>query len=552
MTFKQKFNFPTIFKFIVLNLFFHAIFLQGRAGSYLQHLEQNQTDSLVRYTDLVFNNDFEKQLFIKLLSQKTNLQDTLDMLPFFIAVSPNSDSKFLQKVETVLDELKNDVLKEYNENTPSKNIGKIHTIVHKKILKKYELKNNFVSVFQNGNFNCVSGSALFGLLLQKLKIPFVVKEKPDHVYLLAYPQTHKILLESTDANMGYMSFDEEFIRNYLTYLHKIKVVSEDEIKAANSNNSHRELFDKYFFEDKDINIKQLAGLQYLNQGIYALENEQSAEALTYFAKSYLLYPNAKITYLLEQALLIELSKSKYDTISDVKKYAWLLRFYSQDKTQKDKELFTTEFARMTYLQFTTNGNSALYEQSYQLLKNNVTDSTLFVEIDFMYQYENARSRMAVGRHDDSEPFLQRAYQHKPNHISVKSMLSSSIVQKMAKTEADEKAIEKTKKYMVLYPFLADNEDLYTILCGSYVNVGYKAFANQEGAKGEKMLNEFEALASHKAIPNVLVDYITSAYMEATFYYYRKGNKAKAKQMLQRGLKLAPNSALLKDRLKQLK
>lgn len=504
-----------------------------------------QQDSLVCYDDLTFITTYEKQLFLRLLKN----QELNSFMPFFIASSIKADANFEQKIETTLEELKTEVQKVYNDKNPTKNIEKIHNLTHQKLFKKYELENSFVSIFENGHFNCVSGSAIFGLLLQKLNIPFVLKEKPDHVYLVAYPETHKILLESTDASVGYISYNEEFVRNYLSHLVKTKMITQEEVEKGNS----KELFDKYYFEDNDITLRQLAGLQYANFGLYALSKQKGEEAISNFSKAYLLYPSQRITYLLEQAILLSLSKTKYSSLNDVKMYKWLLRFYNKEITNTTTEILADEFKRITHLQLITNSDFELYEQSYQLLKTQIQDTTtLCKEIDFVYHYENARVRLMVGKYEQAEPYLSKAYMLNPKNSDTRAMLNSLIIKKIAKSSANENGVEEIKKYITLYPFLAENEDVNTILFGTYTNSIYKAFANKEAAKGEKLMTEFETLTSEKTLPSNFDDYVARAYSEAAFFYFRKGNTSKAKQILQRGLKIAPTSVILKQRASQIK
>ena len=47
------------------------------------------------------------------------------------------------------------------------------------------------------------------------------------------------------------------------------------------------------------------------------------------------------------------------------------------------------------------------------------------------------------------------------------------------------------------------------------------------------------------------DIISSSYSSAALYFYKKGNKQKAKEMIEKGLKYAPDNYTLKYRLKAL-
>ena len=212
-------------------------------------------------------------------------------------------------------------------------------------------------------------------------------------------------------------------------------------------------------------------------------------------------------------------------------YQWLLRFYGKEITNKDSEMLADEFKRITHLQLTTNSNFELYEQSYQLLKTQIKDTVLFKEMDFIYQYENGRVRLMTGKYEQAEPYLYRAYVLNSKNSDIRAMLNSLIIKKISKSSTNENGVEEIKKYIALYPFLSENEDVYVILCGTYTNSIYKAFANKEHIKGEKLMAEFEALTAQKTLPSNLDDYVARAYSEGAFYYFRKGNTNKAKQIL---------------------
>lgn len=101
----------------------------------------------------------------------------------------------------------------------------------------------FTELNKNGNYNCVTATALYGLLLNDLGIPFSIKETPEHVYLIAYPKSDAILIESTDPLKGYRVFNDNYKALIVQNLKENKIISESEFKTGNVNN----LFDKYFF-----------------------------------------------------------------------------------------------------------------------------------------------------------------------------------------------------------------------------------------------------------------------------------------------------------------
>ena len=68
------------------------------------------------------------------------------------------------------------------------------------------------------------------------------------------------------------------------------------------------------------------------------------------------------------------------------------------------------------------------------------------------------------------------------------------------------------------------------------------------ARGEKYQKMFETLyETNKNITLLSPDAVGKAYSEACVYYFKKGQKVKAKQLLEKGLQIVPNDFQLKMR-----
>ena len=96
-------------------------------------------------------------------------------------------------------------MKEKKEKKEKKRIKFIYDAFHDTFLKKYNSSVFFSEIFKNGNYNCVTATALYCYVFEKLDIPYKVKDLPTHVYLIAYPDLYNIKLETTvQGNMDIM------------------------------------------------------------------------------------------------------------------------------------------------------------------------------------------------------------------------------------------------------------------------------------------------------------------------------------------------------------
>ena len=75
-----------------------------------------------------------------------------------------------------------------------------------------------------------------------------------------------------------------------------------------------------------------------------------------------------------------------------------------------------------------------------------------------------------------------------------------------------------------------------------------AFEKANIPRGEKYQQLFEQMyETNKNISLLSLESVGRAYSEACVYYFKKGQKAKAKQLLDKGLQIVPNDFQLKMR-----
>ncbi|MEP2026189.1 MAG: hypothetical protein ABJI85_16100, partial [Reichenbachiella sp.] len=76
--------------------------------------------------------------------------------------------------------------------------------VHRKMLGTYEQYVTFSEIFKKEKkYDCVTGTALYALILDELDVAYEVHETDYHVYLIAKSEGKEYLFESTDALAGF-------------------------------------------------------------------------------------------------------------------------------------------------------------------------------------------------------------------------------------------------------------------------------------------------------------------------------------------------------------
>ena len=136
--------------------------------------------------------------------------------------------------------------------------------VHRQFLKRYQSHTTMYELLEEGNYDCVTGSALYALLLDALDIPYRVHEFPYHVYLTATTSNQDtIMIESTDPQYGLVTDADEQAERYRHY----------------SRVTDTEAYYQYDFTIQErIGLTELAGLSYFNEAVEHYNNQEFQQA----------------------------------------------------------------------------------------------------------------------------------------------------------------------------------------------------------------------------------------------------------------------------------
>ncbi|MDF2156236.1 hypothetical protein [Algoriphagus sp. CAU 1675] len=169
---------------------------------------------------------------------------------------------------------------------------------HQNLFKKYEQHSSFNDMLNEGLFDCVSGSAALGMLLERYGFEYDIVETDYHVFIVANSDNKKIILESTVKIGGMISTPSE-VQNYLDSYQPAKKETYLELRqrigAPKVDFSENSIFRK-------VDLNQLAGLQYYNDAILHFNQQRFREAAWQLEKAFQLYPSERIEGLKELAI----------------------------------------------------------------------------------------------------------------------------------------------------------------------------------------------------------------------------------------------------------
>ena len=497
-----------------------------------------ERDSLVYPDEITYSSDFERKVFDDYFNN-----NSVDYLALFLTIDKNlTEDKFIQYKNEFQNKIAALNNKRLQKKSGKKKIKFLYSNVHDTFLKKYELQNHFSSIFSKGYYNCVSGSALYGLIFNYLDIPYVIREKPTHVYLMAYPNSERVLVEPTDPQSGYLTFSDTYKSTFITNLTNSKIIGENEAKTYTVN----QLFDKYYFAEENISLKELIGIQYTNDALYKLQNEEIEDAYYQLEKAYLFYPSEKTAYLLFATTAQILNTCKYDDLKYAKLLAKLERYKNIGIKNED---IIAEFVRVNELLLIEKNLTEEYETFYTEFVNSLSDNVLKNEISYIFNYENGRVLFNQGKYEKALPFLQKAYVLKVENHDINNLLVSSVAQAL-RFESDNKKVVKTlEKLKSEFPDLMKNNVFKSMIVNAYLIGVFHSYDLNNSSDGNRYKNLFTEYYTKDL--NIDENLLGRAYGTAAVYYFKQGYKTKAINILNEGLKISPRNHELIIRKKMI-
>jgi hypothetical protein len=315
--------------------------------------------------DLDFKNETERQAFNK-FSEK----DKASYLPLFMCSFSGSTGYNLQEAQKRIDDCVAIIKKETEGKTEAKRVKYVYQYVHKHFFSTYKLRNSFCDIFIKGEYNCVSASALYAIVFNLLDIPFQVMEAPRHVFLIAYPNSHRILIESTSPEDGYNAYSESYVEKYVRSLYVSKVISKEDFETK----PLRQLFEKYYYASSDVSLKQLAVIQYSNYGIYYMDDQEYDKGSSEFKKAYFLNPDERGKYLLRSSLATLIDNNNYKKMEDVRNLSLLCRYNNSGDVDVNTEFIKNQFYRLVEAQLIENSDYEKFDKSFLLLEKTIKDT----------------------------------------------------------------------------------------------------------------------------------------------------------------------------------
>jgi hypothetical protein len=162
------------------------------------------------------------------------------------------------------------------------------TLFHKTrhdFLRRYDQYASFRSMLTKGTYNCLTGTALYALLLDHFGIDYSIIETNYHIFLIASTAEGKVLFEATDPIHGFVSNAAEIDKRIAFYKQNTLQASTDD--------------DKQYYEYtvnlyNPVTLDQLKGLLHYNISTEAYNQQNFQGAIDHLGMALDLYHSPRL------------------------------------------------------------------------------------------------------------------------------------------------------------------------------------------------------------------------------------------------------------------
>lgn len=481
---------------------------------------------------------FEERI---LNNYKDSIPDVYDLLH-----TVNYDSKLhlegKKKISSFIQELNN---KGVQKKSLKKQIQTIYKKTHSNFFSKYDENAFFNDIFKNGNYNCVTASALYALIFDEFKINYSIRETPNHVYIIADTLGLQTLIESTLPGSGVMSFNAKYKKDYIEYLKDNKIISESEFQSETTE----KLFKKYYTKDKSINKYELAAIQYYNKGIFLFNEEKYSGAAKNLAKALTIYPSNTIKYMHYAALQNALINDVKTKTFDGEIFGQIVKAAEEDESLQglSKDYFNDVSHQLCIESPDIERYNTFFDNVTKVCPKEKIPSSILSKYHFYLAYNNGISSNYKKALED----VILAYNYDNDNLSINELAINLGTKHLFVESNYTDQIDNMEYYFEHLPFLTKNKMYQSQYTYYHMKVISEAFKYDNHKVGQKYYDKFVSDLTKYDLIHFSDDHISYGFSSAAYYYASKNNFKKAASVVSQGLDLAPSSYMLTDMKREL-
>lgn len=465
-----------------------------------------QAQYTLELQELRFHSELEESFF---------KGDRNDFITGLLIVDPLQNSQTVGRIRNDVDVFIDKIVAKSVNKSTKRQAKYVFDAVHNEFFSVYEDVAMFNEIFERKAFNCVSGSALYGLVFSELGVPFRVISTNDHVFLVLTPNEGMYLVESTDPVKGYQADFDKQQERLLKDLERYKLIDQE----GNLTTSIGEANQEVAFGD-------LAAMQYWNSAVIKHGAGDLKEAIEMAKKAHFLSSNPDL-------FLAGLYSFYYQAYSQNNLGPELRSKYLYEiariDTTVDAITLRKELIELSDLALRTGDKELIGRVCDPFRGWSRSELNLpFIENAFYAQYY-----LENGTHQEAEPFILEAYAADQKNEWLKSAIARVLTAKAMDVNDLENAIEDLEVYIDTNPHLQEDAVLNEVLLIYFLVHSANYFVIDDTLEAMYYLEAADALLESGLRANP--DVIGGAYYEAWRHFTRKNKNAQANHWARRGL-----------------
>lgn len=487
---------------------------------------------------ITYHTPFEQEVFENPGSSYVNM---------FMAIGKQADEAKAkdaeQKIRAFIQEVQRSKILNYSE---VKKINALHKLVHERFLTDYKLDAQFQEIFVTGKYNCVSATALFAIVLEELEIPYYIQEKPSHVFIMAYPSSKSISVEMTAKRDASWLPERKDVYQSVAILLEYGMTTEQEIKRLGEN----AVYNNYYNINKQIDIEDLAGIQYMNQSSEYVRDKEYKEALNAICKAEKWYKGQAIQGMKAELLYWSIAEGSFENLEQIKQ---LLLYAEMPKADENR----VYYYYVNFLQeYVVTGNQPLLADScIQLVRQSKIKLKLknkIIGLTYLGLAELYSNTFEPSKQLES---AEKAYEFQPDDPLIQKTLIQSILSRFTKEDDTdiELLMSKLDEYRVKTPKIIHHNMFQVAQLLVYSQMSMIAFSNNDGEEGQKYFDlAMQLYLSIGDKSSVQKDSFGWMFAEKGAYLYRKHQYQEALEVLEDGLRYVPKHERILARIEIVK
>lgn len=483
--------------------------------------------------DLIdFNSELERTLFEDLYEGDTN------GVALLMVAGGVSDSSQLYSYDSRLSEVFSKLdSSRLVRKKPKKIISNVFETVHDELLRKYEFENQFCEVFQTGNYNCVSATALYSYMLGRLGVAHALVQTPDHVYAVAFINEETWILESTDPQQGYYEVTEKDREKSLDELVDQKIITRDQ-----RNSPKLDSIIQHLFPEEAIGSAKLVSIQYSNQALYDLEKERNFEAFQNAAKAYVISPDTATISTLVNSAAFWLDEEDFENEYFLPTLSFVVNKYMGNPGHQ--ELIFSNFLYYGAMYLEDAISDSLFEAIGSTHINaSASDSSFQSRVTSYYYDYKAQKLLTARKAVQAFPFAKSAVKHYCDNESRRILVGTISMMLLYGQFNTTQVLDTVRTLNKQFPQMRENEIWIPIYLELLTNETFAKILQDDFTSARKLFGEFESIASNEYVAVMDQRNLEKVYGRMLTNYY-KSDKRRARQILEDGLAYMPHSEIL--------